>query len=197
MAVNGTLGSLLNDGDSMDRAVFIFVFVGMGLDVVVLGFLFMFGFSKRIHILVSLVFNKIRKTFKMTHLTKAQIVEKYMKEAVMRQEFLGMLRDFKGSLFIFLVIMGGTFYMYLCLFLSMEMINDDHRYHVSFMHIFSAMNVANSANKFIPSPSGQGTMDLCLIHLLRASDAFSLTSNGIVPANDPYTENLIKGSTLL
>jgi hypothetical protein len=60
----------------------------MGIDLVVLGFLFMFGFSRKVHIFISIIFNKLRKTFKMSYLTKPQIVEKYMKDAVMRQEFL-------------------------------------------------------------------------------------------------------------
>jgi uncharacterized membrane protein YbhN (UPF0104 family) len=173
MAFDGALGRLLND--PIGKTVFIFIFVGMGIDLIILSFLFVFGFSKRIHIFASLIFNKIRKMFKMSHLTKAQIVEKYMKEAVMRQEFVGMLKDFKGSLVIFATLFGLCFYMYLCIYISMFMLNDDRaNYDLSFMHVFSAVNVANTANKFIPLPGGEGGIEMCLIELLKKSNGISM-----------------------
>lgn len=218
MGVSGTLGSLLNNG-FVGRFIFIFVFVGMAIDVVVLGFLFAFGFSKRIHMFTSLTFNKIRKIFKMNYLTKSQIVEKYMKEAVMRQEFVWMIKDFKGSLIIFLVTLIGFFYMYMCIYLGMRMVNNDITCRISFIHVFSAINVANSANKFIPSPSGQGTMEMCLIQMLKNSNAFTKLNNindvgGSFTweywsqwINDPkntdpigqqqYIDNIVNGSTLI
>ena len=193
MLVNGRLTDLLNDNAT--KVVFIFIFVGMGLDVIAMGFLFIFGFSKRIHIFASLVFNKIRKTFKISHLTKAQIVEKYMKEAVMRQEFVGMLKNFKGSLFIFLVLLGSNFYMYLCVYMSMVMINSNGLCSISFMHVFSAVNVANSANKFIPAPGGEGTIEWYLTSILTVNnggDAFHNAADSgpfVPPGNIPDDPN--------
>jgi uncharacterized membrane protein YbhN (UPF0104 family) len=84
-----------------------------------------------------------------------------------------MLKDFKGSLYIFLATLGGLIYMYLCIYLGMRIMNSDVTCRISFMHVFSAVNVANSANKFIPSPSGQGTMEMCLIEILKKSDSFT------------------------
>lgn len=187
MAVDHTLETLLNDPTG--KIVFIFVFIGMGIDLVVLFILFVFGFSKRVHIFASIVFNKVRKLFRMPYLTKAQIVEKYMKEAIMRQEFVVMLKDFKGSSLIFLVQAINMIFLYICVFLSMELLNDNSHW-IHFWKSFSAINVANSANKFIPTPNGQGSMEWCIIEL-------SHSTKLVTPSDKDFDKSVITGGVLI
>jgi uncharacterized membrane protein YbhN (UPF0104 family) len=166
----------------------------MAIDICALLFLFIFGFSKRIHVFVSKTFNKIRKTFKLSYLTKTEIIDKYKINAVMKREFLSSLKDWKTSLSAFIILLTLSFYSYLCLYICVQMLNNDSSYVVKFMNVFSSANIANTANKFIPLPSGEGGIEICLIRTLTAGDSIFKNGNSI---DDDYTKLLINSSSLL
>ncbi len=144
--------------DSGVEKVWIFWFVTVGLCVDIFTFVLMiiFGVSKRLHILISMLWNKLKKVFHLPYLSKHYIIYKYMNQAAMQKEFKKQFCDWKVTIYsIFVYAIHEIFIYFVTVFALKFVLPRDAT--MDIWGVFHSANVTITANKFILIPGAEYT----------------------------------------
>lgn len=168
--------------------VFWFVIVGLSVDLICLGVLIISGVSKRIHMWISLLWNAIKKKIRMPYLTKHEVINKYMNQAMMQKEFKKHFCDAYLTAYCAIVILLHEIFFYFTVIFAIKLLADPSL-QINVFGLFNAANVATTANKFIPIPGGEFTSEKFL-------SVFTQVLGGISAPQDQI-ERLVNNSVLI
>lgn len=165
--------------------------VGLLFDFISLGFLILCMINKHIHMYVSMFFNKIKKILHLKYSTKEEIREKYLVKATLFNDLKVLIKDWKITLYLIFWFLIYEIYIYLLMFFSLKFIGYDYEMHL--WNIFNCANVSITANKMLPIPGGELTIEAFL--------KLTISSvGGIEPkptCHNPDTESLINNGVLI
>lgn len=136
------------------RLVFIFMFIGITVDFVGLAVMLIVGFNRKLHYSLSRLFNRVKKFLHLSYHTKEQTYQTYVVEAKLQREFILLLKMWKSSIAILIVVFFTEVYLYVAVFLSVRFIANA-TYTLSFWEIFNVANVTTTANRFVPLPGNE------------------------------------------
>lgn len=165
--------------------------VGLLFDFISLGFLILCMINKHIHMYVSMFFNKIKKILHLKYSTKEEIREKYLVKATLFNDLKVLIKDWKITLYLIFWFLIYEIYIYLLMFFSLKFIGYDYEMHL--WNIFNCANVSITANKMLPIPGGELTIEAFL--------KLTISSvGGIAPkptCHNPDTGSLINNGVLI
>jgi len=104
------------------KTIFILVWVGVAIDVIGFAVLLALNMSKNFHYVCSRIFNWFKKKFRMKYHTKEETKEKYKKRAVLKQDFINSIKDWKTTLLILFLFMLGEFLGLLAMIWAMSFV---------------------------------------------------------------------------
>lgn len=162
------------------------VFVGLMLDLIGSIFWMLMSISKKAHYFISLLTNKIKKIFKLEYKNSKEIKEEYIKNSSFKKLFINQMKDLK---FIIITSIGSllwNIYYYSTLILSFNLIEPNHG--INSLDLFNYVNVASTANNFVPIPGAEGTIQALLLLFIKSSTNIS---------NDLNLENIINSSVVI
>ncbi|MGL5640457.1 MAG: lysylphosphatidylglycerol synthase transmembrane domain-containing protein [Mycoplasmoidaceae bacterium] len=154
-------------------------FVGITFDFMTFLTIFLLTYSKRIHFILNKAYHWLRRKLKMSYKTKEDIRIKYMQKAVFKKEFIEEMKDYKYYIFILIGNVIWNVLMYSSMYFSFKLsgINEE----INFWDLFNYTNIAYTANNWVPSPGGEGTLQILLITFI----------NGInINVDDLFKENV-------
>jgi len=191
--------------DPQGISVFVFMWVGFGIDIFGIFIMYLLCTSKRLHYRLSTIFNWFKKKLHMKYHTKEETAEKYKVKAVMKQDFIIFMKDWKGSLIVFLIWFGCEFVSYSAVSWSLNFVQyvNGIPYKVDYWTAFHCANLAFTANKLNFLPGGEGGIQWFLQVLIQSVGHFAknyspqnrwsiVTNNGII-VWDAF-RNLIPGA---
>ncbi len=158
-----------NDFHAKDPAaefVYWLMVCGMIIDFFILAFFFVISFSKHFTYYLSLTFNKVKKLFHLKYHTKEEVKEKYLIRAEASKTSIEMIKRWWNTFFIFAVYLVIEVITYVFVYCSVQWIAEDN-ISLNFGQIFNCANVAITANKMIPLPGGQVSLDMTLKWMLQ------------------------------
>lgn len=147
------------------------VFVGLFFDLVACAFTFLVGYSKRAHYVINVVINRIKKTVRMKYKTNEKIKIEYIQNQEFKKLFLNEMKNIKFVILLSFLSLTYNFIYYFSFNFSFNLL--DPNFSVSQFELFNYINVATTANNFIPLPGGEGTLQTVII-------SFIVQSNGDV-----------------
>lgn len=142
-----------------------FTFAGMLIDLTMFSLIFLLSYSKKCHVFLNSIFNAILKKLKKPYKTKEEIISEYKDQAVFKKLYIQEMKKIKN------IIWQGTgtilysLAYYFSVYFSFRLIDIDI---FSFGNVFNVVNVAWTANNFIPIPGGEGTIQIILQKFLIA-----------------------------
>ena len=124
----------------------------------------------------------------MSYLTKHEVINKYINQAMMQEEFKKNFCDAYLSAYCAIVIFLHEIYFYFTVIFAVKLLTDPSL-QINIFGLFNAANVATTANKFIPIPGGEFTSEKFL-------SVFTQVLGGI---NGPQeqVEQLVNNSVLI
>ena len=137
-------------------------FLGVLLNICSLTFYILIGVNKHIHLWVSMLFNKIKKIFKRKYLSKHQVIHKYLNQEVMLLYFKENIRNWKVTNGIFFICLIFEFYVYLLFCFSYAVIKTPDIKFINWYGLFNCANCGITANKYIPLPGGELSIEFIL-----------------------------------
>lgn len=137
--------------------VLILMCVGYAVDFIGFAVMLILCLSKNIHYALSSAFNWAKKKLHMKYHTKAQITAKYKERAIIKQDFIFYLKDWKTTI---LVILSFTFfelYTYMIVLFGMYFVQHVNGYTIDFNFgvMFNSSNMATTANRINILPNGE------------------------------------------
>ena len=148
----------INSGVETASWIFWFVTVGLIVDLCSLFVLIITGTSRHVHLWISLLWNKIKKTLHMPYLPKHHVVFRYVSQAIMKKEFKRLFADLKITIYCVIVCIINEIFFYFTAVFALKFILPKDA-HMSIFGVFNSANVAITANKFIPIPGGEYTSE--------------------------------------
>lgn len=152
--------------ETEDIIIFWMITIGMLIDVGIFCFFGILIFSKKITYYLSISFNYVKKIFKLKYHTKEETKKKYLIRGESVVLSINMLKDYKNSILIFVCY---TFIELITYFNFMASINLllPLGSSTDFIHTFNVINVAATANKFIPIPGNLGSTEYTFSKLIQ------------------------------
>ena len=157
----------------------------MGLIFDLLGFLMwgFLGYSRRVHFWVNYIFNFFKKKMKMNYLTKDEIYEKFRTNAIFKKQFVSLFKDYKITSMVIIIGLFWNIFFYSTLLLAFLLIQD-RSIHMDYFNLFNYVNVATTANNWVPIPGGEGTLQMLLTWFITPD---MIASNPGLPADTDWT----------
>lgn len=140
--------------------------VGIFVDVFGVLFMLLLCFSRRAHYVMSSIFNRVKKAFKMKYHTKAEIEEKYKNRAVIRQDSINYFKDWKNTLLIVLIFAAFDLIVFFTINPALFLVNNDGKYTFNAVSVFNATNMAFNANRINILPGQFVGLESCLVTFL-------------------------------
>jgi hypothetical protein len=141
--------------------VFIFMIIGMLFNFIGLAFMIIIGFNKKLHYLVSRIFNWVKKLLHMSYHVKTETYQTYVVEAKMQREFLIIFKMWKSTIFILTIVIIDEIYLYFTIVMCIKFlaeINGDY-FKLNIWEIFNVANVTTTANRFVPLPGNEFSIE--------------------------------------
>lgn len=160
------------------KLLFWLTFMGLIFDLLGFAFYWLMSYSKNVHYFINIIFNKIRKWFRKPYKSKEEIYKEFKENASFQKEFLAELKDLK---FMIPFIIGNIVWniLYYCtMIFSYKMLNPG--LDINAFNLFNYVNVAVTANNFVPIPGGEGTLQVLLISFIKYGNDISSS----IPASD-------------
>jgi len=104
------------------KVIFILIWVGFAIDVIGTVVLLALNMSKNFHYICSRIFNWFKMKFHMKYHTKEETKEKYKKRAVLKQDFIASIKDWKSTLLIISLFIAGEFLGLLAMIWAMNFV---------------------------------------------------------------------------
>lgn len=147
--------------------VYWFIVGGLFVNLLVLSSFIIIGFSKKIHYYISLFFNFILSKLRLKHMKKNEIYNKYIINNVFKSELKMIMKTPKYIIYTTLGYLFFNLYYYNTLYFSFITLSDNEYFLniKTYGMMFNIINVAITANNFIPIPGGEGTIQLSIIVL--------------------------------
>ncbi len=169
-------------------SVFWLMVIGLCIDTLSIVFFCAISFSKNLSYLLSLIFNKIKKFFHLKYHTNEQVKERYLNQKQVSREAIELLKDWKCTTLVFLIQLVVEFITYSFMFACIQWIVPVGE-KLSFISIFNCANVAVTANKMIPLPGSQVSLEWTLKTTLNVC--------GKLPKNISDLTNVVNNSILI
>lgn len=140
--------------------VFILMLIGITINFIALAFMIISGFSRKLHYLTSRIFNRFKKLLRLSYHTKEQTYQTYVVDAKLQKEFLIMLKFWKTTIIILLIVIINEFYLYFTIVWSLQYLAcwDAAPFYINnnnWFRFFNVANVTTTANRFVPLPGGE------------------------------------------
>lgn len=148
----------LNSSVGAATWIFWFVTIGLIVDLISLFVLIISGKSRHVHLWISLLWNKIKKTLHMPYLPRHHVIYRYVNRAVMQEEFNKLFADLKITIYCAVICIINEIFFYFTAVFALKFILPKDA-HMSIFGVFNSANVAITANKFIPIPGGEFTSE--------------------------------------
>jgi len=154
-------------------------FTGLIFDL--MGFLvwWFLGYSRRVHFAINFVLNFIKRKLKMSYHTKDEIYEKFRTNAIFKKQFIALLKDYKITTFIILIGLFWNIFFYSTLLVCFRLIQDKS-INIDYFNLFNYVNVATTANNWVPVPNGEGTLQMLITWFISPDIA---NTNPNLPSN--------------
>ncbi len=143
------------------------VFVGLMFDLMGTTFWLIMSLSKRMHFLINYGINRVKKFFKLPNKSKEEIKQEYIDNAAFQKAFLKEMRDLKFVIALGCMSLLWNFFYYSALILAFNLL--DPSYRLNPWDIFNFVNIATTANNFIPIPGAEGTIQGVIVVFIRTS----------------------------
>ncbi len=179
-------GEIVVNDDGL--TTFWFIVTGLIIDFFIFGCLLFMGLNKRFHFYLSATVNWVKKMLKLKYHTIEETKAKYMNDGELRLNNISQLKHWKGSLTTVLIYGVTEIFIYALMYWSILFILPTD-YSVNFCDVFNVVNTACTANKFIPIPGGEGTIEVFLTTLLK-------NLNVITPSGDD-TVDIVNNSVFV
>lgn len=166
------------------------MFIDMLLTIIYFGM----GYSRHFHIFVATSINKVLKLLKLHYKTRDQIHYEYKQNAVIKKQFINELKDIKDAFIVVVAVTVLTVIEYFSVYFAFQLLGDEHLDKVTFMMYFNSINVAVTANNFVPIPGGEGTVQLVLKIFLQS---FVQLKYGKGALENPGIESVIDNGILV
>ncbi|XQP55693.1 MAG: hypothetical protein ACOQNY_02695 [Mycoplasmoidaceae bacterium] len=163
-------------------SAFILLCAGIIIDAFSIAFMILLNMSKNIHYFMSRCFNWVKQKLHMQYHTKEETKEKYKNKAVMKEQFIEYMKDWKTTLLILGILIVGELILYFAVnwaLFFMSTYNADGQVYNSTFNFWQAFNCANvtfTANRlnFI-APNGEGSLQFLLSTFLVELGGFKIT----------------------
>lgn len=173
--------------------VLVLLIAGLIIDIISASFVFLLCWSKKIHYSLSRVFNWFKKKLHMKYHTKEETAKKYQENAVIKQDFISYMKDWKTTTIINVLLVFTEIITYISFDFSMYFVQNIHWnnaiYYVGFdfAWAFNCTNVAFTANRLnFLVPGGEGSLEFILQTFVK-----NLSSWQISPKTAPSNANNI------
>ncbi len=143
------------------------VFVGLIIDLIGTCFWFMMSASKNAHYFFHLLINKVKKIFKLKYKTKEEIKHEYKDNASFKKVFLEQMKDYKFVIFVSVCSLLWNVLYYCSLIFSFNLVDASLSFNPG--DLFNYVNVATTANNFIPIPGAEGSLQAILLMFIKNS----------------------------
>lgn len=149
---------------------FYLIIVGLLLDLIATLIYFAAGFSRHIHIFFALTINRIAKFLKLKYKTRERIYYEYKQNAIVKKQFIQELKSFTDPSIIVAFTFLFIFIEYNSIFCALQLLgnNTPSGPKLTYMSVINSINVATTANNFIPIPGGEGTTQFSLKIFLKS-----------------------------
>lgn len=147
------------------HATFWLMFIGLSINVINVAFLSFSGVSRKFHILISKIWNTILRWLHLKYKSNLEIVNEYYHKNSIKKEFNSFFKDYKKCIYLFFLYSAYEIFTYFCVWFSLEWISPSE-ISVNLLWSFNAGNIGFTANKFIPLPGGEGTIEYFLQTIL-------------------------------
>lgn len=144
--------------------VYWLIFIGLIVDVAMMLFIFALSYSRHMHIFTSRIFNAIKRVLKMNYLTNSEITTKYFDQAQFKIEFKKELLKLNNLFILCLNILYAIFSYFAFVFFNI-LFNENYL-SGDWVQIFNIVNIATTANNFVPIPSTEGTLQFSINELI-------------------------------
>ena len=143
------------------------VLFGLTIDLIGSVFWLSLSVSRRFHYLINVVWNKFRQLLKLSFKTRAEISNEYVTKAAFRKTFMKQIRDTK---FVLVLVCGSllwNIYYYSSLILSFNLVDQNNQ--LNPWELFNFINVATTANNFVPIPGAEGSLQAVILIFVNAA----------------------------
>lgn len=186
-------GSQANDVNG-GLIVFILMLIGISVNFIALAFMLITGFSRKLHYWIAQIFNRTKKILKLSYHTKQQTYQTYVIEAKLQKEFLSILKLWNTTIITLLIVMINEIYLYFTIILSLQYMSgwNANPFNINtsnWLRIFNIANVTTTANRFVPLPGGELSIEWIMQELMSSKI-------GGLPENDD-TKHLIDNSIMI
>ena len=153
------------------KLLFWLTFMGLIFDFLGFSFYWLISYSKNVHYIINICFNYFRKIFGKSCKTKEEIRKEFKENGAFQKEFMKELKDIKFLIpFAIGNILWNILY-YITMIFSFKLLNPGLV--INYFSVFNYVNVAVTANNFIPIPGGEGTIQILLITFIKNGNDIS------------------------
>lgn len=136
-------------------------FVGLLIDLAVCTILFSLSFSKKVHVFISTIFNKILKLMKKPYKHKDEIINDFQTNSWFRTAYINEMKKISHVSILLIATIIYASMIYLSMFFSFRTLGYNQPI-FSAINLFNLSNVAVTANNFVPIPGGEGTIQVLM-----------------------------------
>lgn len=145
-----------------------FSLIGMLMDIAVFLIFFTVSYSRRVHVFLGRILNKILKLLKRPYKTVEQLYDEYQTQASFKTAYIAEMKRWKHVVFQLIGVTGLAIINYFSVYFAIQLLNTPIIGIYDVQTIFNIANVAISANNFVPIPGGEGTIQIVLREFLLA-----------------------------
>lgn len=143
------------------------IFVALLFDICATIFWTLISNSKNFHYFLNLVFNWFKKLIHLNYKTKEQIKFEFKEKAIFKKIFKAEMSDYKYITLIVLGLLVWNVFYYCTLIVAFKLLAPELNF--NFGDLFNYVNVASTANNYVPIPGAEGTLQLVLSVLIKNS----------------------------
>ncbi|MEG1821102.1 MAG: YbhN family protein [Malacoplasma sp.] len=154
----------LNLSITENYVVFWFLIIGISLDTLVFFGIIVVIYTKKIHYLMAIVFEKMKKILKKPYKSNQTIKEEIIENGDFKKEVVFFLKNWKGTFFSLCCMIFYNVLYYVAMFITMALLLGPNN--VDFWNIFNITNIGVTANNFFPIPGSEGSLQIVLKILL-------------------------------
>ncbi|WP_391591756.1 Lysylphosphatidylglycerol synthase / glycosyltransferase family protein [[Mycoplasma] cavipharyngis] len=153
--------------------IYYLMLLGLFVDILMMCLIFSINYSRHIHVIISRFTNYCRKWLKLEYLTKNQIEEKYVLNSLYKKAFKKELLQWSSLVIMFnhLIMALLTYVIFVLFYFSFNHVSTNR-----WPTIFNIVNIATTANNFVPIPNTEGTLQLTLQNLLNTTEKNDIAS---------------------
>jgi uncharacterized membrane protein YbhN (UPF0104 family) len=155
--------SIIQYSHAEGTTVVVLACVGVGIDLLMFAFYLFSGFSKKVHYYLSRMFNRAKKLMHLKYHTKAQTYETYINKAVLFNDAKLLLKETKQNLLVAGCFILTTLSLFFMMYAALAVVNTGGKELFSFtqlLKVLATVSVVTTANRYLPIPGGEGTMQL-------------------------------------